>query len=106
MSQNARVEIGAPSVGIDEHAGTIFRERVDGQIATDEVLFERHILGRMELKPSVTGRGLTLCSGEGVLLLRVRMQKDGEVAANGREARIEHPLRRGTHHNPVALTHG
>jgi hypothetical protein len=63
-------------------AELIQRHRIDGQVATVQIVFQRHIGRGVKGKAGVAATALAFGAGEGVFLLRLRMQEDGKVLAN------------------------
>jgi hypothetical protein len=51
MAHHARGEVGAAAVGIDERAGGIPGDGVDGQVAAQQVVFQRHPGAACTTKP-------------------------------------------------------
>lgn len=60
----------------------------------------------MEDKPVVPVALFAFGSGQGVFLVRVRMQENGEIAAYRPEARARHVVGRGIDDHPVTLVDG
>ena len=103
MPQDTGTEIARAAVGIDQSPVFVERHRIDRQIATLQIRFESHVRRRMENKSAVAGRGLALGACQGVLLVRFRMQKDGEVLADGSKAARDHFVGRAADNDPVAI---
>src|SRR5690606_14910199 len=55
---------------------------------------------------AMAASGLALGARQRVLLLRLRMQEHGEIAADRAEAAVAHRLRRLPDHHPVAVAAG
>jgi len=54
------------AVGIDQLAIVIFGDRIDGQIATRKIIFQRNVRRKVEREAVIAGRCFSLGSGEGV----------------------------------------
>jgi len=103
VAQQLAFQIGPPAVRIDQHAIFAARHRVDGQIAADQVFFERDIGAGVKDETGIAWRRLAFGAGEGVFLMRLRMQEDREVAADGFEPSCRHVFRGGADDDPVAI---
>jgi len=105
MAQHAALEVGTPAVGVDEPSVGGARHGVDGEVAPREVLLQRDRRREVGGEAVVAGRDLALEARQRVLLVRLGMQEDREIAADGAEAlRFEIGGRRA-HHHPVPLAH-
>ncbi len=60
VSEHACLDVALPSVGIDDLPFWGFRHRVDGEIATLEIIFKRHIRGELRSKAAVARGDLAL----------------------------------------------
>ena len=80
--------------------------RVDGQVATAEVLLQGN--GRVGLhhETPVTGPRLALGAGKRIFLACDGMQKNREVTAYGLVPGVQHGLGAAAHDDPVAVLHG
>jgi hypothetical protein len=67
---------------------------------------ERDLRRCVHLEARVAAAALALRAGEGVFLLRLRVQEHREVAPHLRVARVEHRPWRGADHYPVAFAYG
>ena len=103
VAQQLCFEVAAPAVRVDQRAVLGLRHRIDRQVAARQVLLERHVGRGVESEAAVAGRRLALGAREGVLLLRLRVQEDGEVAADGRVAGGRHLIGCGPDDDPVAI---
>ena len=72
MAQQALLEIAPAAVGVDQRAVQRARHRIDGQIATLQILLERHLGRELRLEAAVAGPGLALQARERVFLIGVR----------------------------------
>ena len=100
-----RCEIRRAAERIDQRAVLAARHRVDRDVATQQVLFERHVGRGEELEAAIAAAVLALGSRERVLLVRVGMQEDGKVAADRTKAGRQHDLGRRAHHDVVVIGH-
>jgi hypothetical protein len=81
--RNTRASRSAqPSPGIHEAAVGRARDRVDGEVAALQVFFERHLGRGVHHETPVARRRLALGARERVLLVGIRVQEYGEVAAH------------------------
>ena len=55
MAEDARFQVRTAAVRIDERTIVVLGDRIDRQIASDEILFERDVFGRVELEPAMSG---------------------------------------------------
>ena len=105
MAQHLGVEVAPAAVRIDQRAVLVLGDRVDGEVAAGEVVLERDAAVGVELEAVVARAGLALGARERVLLARVRMQEDGEVAADRQIAEGEQLAGIGADDDPVAIAH-
>ncbi len=103
MAQHSRLEIGAPRPWIDDLARLASRDRVDGEIATLQVLLERDRGRGVEREPRVPRRRFALRPRQRVLFAGARVQKYGEVFADAAEPLCDELVGRGADDNPVAF---
>ncbi|MNL49239.1 hypothetical protein D3C87_1721580 [compost metagenome] len=109
MPEQPRGQIALAAIRVDDRADQLagivhgLRHRVDGQVAPDQVVFQRDIGRAVEREALVAGSRLALGTRERVLLLGARMQEDREVLAHGLVAGRLHLGRRGAHHHVVAV---
>ena len=106
MPQQPRVKVRLAAVRVDELAVLGLRHRVHGEVAPLQVLLECYLGGELRREAAVAGRHLALQARQCVLLVRLRMQEDGELAPHRRVAQALELCRLGTHDHPVALVHG
>lgn len=105
MAEDARGEVAAAAVGVDQAAVLGARDRVDREVAAQQVLFERDLGRGVADEAGVAVAGLALGARERVFLVGVRMQEDREVAADRAEAAREHLVGRAADHHPVTILH-
>ena len=108
MTQHTRLEIRQATIGVYHLALTRraverFGHGIDGQVATNEVLFQRHIGAGMHAEADIPVAGLALGTRQRVLLLGLRMQEDREVPPDRPEATRLHVFHRRAHHHEVTL---
>ena len=105
MAQQARVEITAPAIRIDDVSGGILGHGVDGQVATAQVVFEFHVRRKLGGKAAVAGSDLALEPRQRVFFLGPGVQEYREVASHRNESSALELAGRGAHDHPVALLH-
>ena len=71
VAQHARLEVARAAEGIDQRAVLVLGDRVDGEVAPLEVLFQRHRRIGVEGEAVVAGRGLALGARQRVFLARL-----------------------------------
>jgi hypothetical protein len=109
MPEHTRFEIGAAIERIDHGTGQFAvwshfaGHRVDGQIAAREILFQRHVGCVEKLKAVISRRCLPLGARKRVFLVRLRMQKHGEILADRFKALRRHLLGGGADHDVIAV---
>ena len=103
VAQFALLQIVATIEGVDQIAIAILGHGVDGQVAALEILFQSDVRVGVKAEAVITRCGLAFGAGEGVLLFGLRMEKDREILAHRLVTEIEHLLRCGTDHHPVAI---
>ena len=86
MTKHTRIDICAPTIGVDQCAVFILRDRVDGEVAPLQVLFKRDIGSRMKSEACISRCGFTLSACECIFFMRLRMQKNRKVFTNCDEA--------------------
>ncbi|MNP27141.1 hypothetical protein D3C76_1200320 [compost metagenome] len=105
MAEEARLQITLAIERIDDPAVVVFRHGIDGQVATGEVLFQRHVRAGVEGEAAVAAAALALGAGQGVLLAGPWMQEHREIGAHRAEAAFEHVIGAGADHHPVDIGH-
>ena len=103
MAQHALAQVPLAAEGVDQRAVAAFGHRVDRQVAARQVLLQRDGRVGVHDEAVVARRALALGARQCVFLVRVRVQEHREVAPHLLEAGVEHLLRRGTDHDPVAV---
>ena len=103
MAQQPGLQIALPAIRVDDRAGLILRHRVDRQVAALQIFFQRHARIGVEDEAVIARSGLALGAGEGVLLLRGRVQKNRKVAAHRQVAGGAHRLRRRAGDDPIDI---
>src|SRR5690606_4514820 len=97
----AQVPLAVP--GVDQRAVGVARHRVDREVATPQVVFERDIGRELHDEAAVAAARLALGASQRVFLARVGVQEDREVPADGLVALRLQFSRRGAAHHPVAV---
>ena len=90
---------------IDQLATLILGERIDRQVTTTQVLFDRNVGIGVERESMIASGGLSFCSGQRIFFIGFRMQKNRKVLADRLVTLIQHLLRRRTNDAPVPLLH-
>ena len=87
--------------------GAIFglRHGIDGQVAARQILLQRHIGVGVKDEATIARRGLAFGTRQGVLFMRLRVQKDGKILAHRRVSGSHHVLRCGANHHEVTILH-
>ena len=106
MAEDPGLDVGLAVEGIDEAAVGGTGDGIDGEVTTQQVVFQRDIRREMHGKALVAGGGLALGAGQCVFLVALGVQEDGEILADGLKALGQHLVRRGAHHHPVAVAGG
>ena len=106
MAQDPRLEVARAAERIDQPAVAIFCHGIDRQVATAEIVFDRHLFGRVERKAVVTGGSFALGAGERVFLAGVRVQEYREIAADAFVSLGFERAGRCADHTPVPFRHG
>ena len=105
VTQHTRLQVTAPSIGIDDFARRRLCHRIDGEIAAAQIVLESHVGGKLRRKTPIPEPHFALEAGKRVFLVRFRMQKDGEFAPNRLVAVTLEFLGTSAHDDPVALVH-
>ena len=103
MPQHARRDIARAAVGIDERAVVALGNGVDGEVAPQQVFFQRYRRVGIDDEPAIAAATLALRARKRMLFARVRMQEYREVASHRLEAEVFHLRLRRTHHHPVPV---
>ncbi len=103
MTQHATLEVGLAAVGIDQGAVLVLGDRVDGQVAAPEIVFETHPGVDLEFETGVTMAALAFASCQRVLVAAARIEKHRKVTPDTAEAARQHIVPGRTNHDPVAL---
>ena len=82
------------------------RDGVDGEIAPHQIVFQGDVGRRVEDKAPVAGGRLAFRAGQRVFFLRLRVQEDRKILADGAEALAQHVLGRGADDDVVVVFHG
>src|SRR5258705_4764919 len=103
MAQQPVFDVGSAAERIDQRAVARARHGVDCEVAARQIRFERYIRSEFHGEAAVAGCALAFGAGERVLLVRGRMQKDREVAADLLVALGGHLGGSCADHDPVAF---
>jgi hypothetical protein len=76
---------------------------VDGEVAAPQVVLQRDVGRGVDGEALIAAAALALGAGERVFLVRLGMQEHREVLADRLEALLDHLLRGGADHHPVAI---
>ena len=101
VAQQARLEIGAPAIGVYDMPLVILGHGVDGKVAADQILFEGDVGCGVKGEAAIAAPALAFGTGQGVLLTRLGMQEDRKVGPYRAKALGSEGLGGGTHHDPV-----
>ena len=83
VAQQPRIEIRHTIVWINQLAVGIQGNRIDGEIATCEILFKRDIWRGVKHKTLIARRGFSLGAGQCIFSVGVWMEKYWKVRADG-----------------------
>ena len=103
MAQQAQTQIGLAAVGIDNQAIGILSQRIDRQIAAQQILLQRDVRGGIAGETGIARTRFTLGTRQRILFPAFRVQKYGEIAAYLLVARLKQLLRRGANHDPISV---
>ena len=103
MAQQTILQIAQTVVRVDNLAVIILSQRINGQIATLKIIFQRDIRCGIASKTGVTGTGFPFGTCQRILFMRLRMQKHRKIAAYLLVARVEHLLWRTADHHPISV---
>jgi hypothetical protein len=90
VAQDARFDVARAAERIEQRAVGRLRDRIDGEVATLQVLFQRHRRIGVDHEAAISPSTLALGARECVFLVAVRMQEHREVATDRLEAAREH----------------
>ena len=103
VTQQSITQIVLTAIRVNDLAVFVLRQRVDGEIATQEILLQRDVRCGIAGEAGITRTGFPFGTRQGVLLTALRMQKHGKIAAYLLVARVKHLFRCGSHHHPVFI---
>ena len=106
MAQRAGLDVAHASERIDQVAIGIAGDRIDGEVAPAQVVFQGHRWIGMHGEAGMPARRLAFGARQRVFLAAMRMQEHREVAPDLPVARIEHLLRRCADHDVVVVARG
>ena len=97
------MQILLAAVGVNDAAIRRLRHRIDGQVATNQVVFQGHVRAGVESKATVAFSALALSPGKGVLLAGLRLDKYREVLSDRLITLREHGFGCAADHHPVTV---
>lgn len=103
MPQALGLQVLFATVGVNQGAVCGQRHGIDGEVSPGEIFFQCNGGVSVDLKAVVAVPRLPLGTGEGVFLLGVRVQKDGEIPTDLPITLGQHILGGCSHHHPVGL---
>ena len=103
MAQQTILQIAQTVVRVDNLAVIVLGQRINGQIATLKIIFQRDIRCGIAGKTGVTGAGFPFGTCQRILFMRLRMQKHRKIAAYLLVASVEHLLWRTADHYPISV---
>ncbi|EWS52710.1 hypothetical protein X551_04498 [Methylibium sp. T29] len=106
VAEHTGCQVALAAVGVDQRAVGRAGDGVDGQVAPCQVLFQRHVRCGVEAEAVIARTRLAFGACECVLLVRLRVQEDREVASDRQEAGVEHLLRCAADDHPVPVSTG
>ena len=106
MAQDLVAQVAPAVERVDDRAGLVLRDGVDGEVAPEQVLLEGDGRIGVDLEAAIARCRLALGSGEGVLLVRFRVQEDGEVGAHRPVAGGDQLVDGRADQHPVAIAPG
>src|SRR5690606_16442000 len=83
MAKDFSVEIGSAVIGVDDSAVGGFGDGVDGQIATNQVVFKADFQPGIKTESFVALTGFALGAGQGELFTTLGMNKNRKIPAHG-----------------------
>ena len=103
MAQHFRADVGLAIERVDQGAVLSLRNGVDGQVAAQQVFFQRHLGCGVHGEALVAAAGLAFGAGKGHFFAGLWVDEDREVFAHRPVAQRLHLLRRAAHDDPVAV---
>ncbi|MPN54599.1 hypothetical protein SDC9_202270 [bioreactor metagenome] len=103
MAKNACSDIGLPAVGVNQRAICRAGNGVDGEVPSQQILFQRDLRRGVAGEAGVAVSGLALGAGEGIFLTGLRVQEDREILSDLKKSLGEHACRGFTHHHPITI---
>ena len=103
MAETFCSQVDLPTVGVDNLAGCVLGHGVDGEVAAQQVFFERDVGRGMDDEALVAAPRFALGAGKRVFLMGIGMQEDREVLADRLVALRDHLLGRGTDDDMIAV---
>lgn len=107
VPQHARLQIARAAIRIEQLASLLVAcDRIDGEVAAQQILFQRHRRIGIHHEAAIAAPGLALGTRQRILLTVARMQEHREILPHRFEAQAFHLRLIGTDHHPVAVASG
>ena len=103
VAEEARRKVALAAAGVDQRAVLGARDRVDGEVAAQQVFFQRDLGRGVADEAGVAAARLALGTRERVFLAGLRVQEDRKVTPDRAEAVREHFFGGAADHDPVAV---
>ncbi|SQD01466.1 Uncharacterised protein [Escherichia coli] len=104
MAQQTILQIAQTVVRVDNLAVIVLSQRINGQIATLKIIFQRDIRCGIASKTGVTGTGFSVRYVPAAYSSCVcGCRNTGKIAAYLLVARVEHLLWRTADHHPISV---
>ena len=103
MPQPAGREIPQATVVVDDAARLVLRQGIDGQVTAAQVLLQGYVRFGMDHEAPITRQGLALGARQGVFVLGLGMQEDGEIHPDLTESQVQQLLGGGANHHEITL---
>jgi hypothetical protein len=105
MSQQALFQISHPTVRIYQIAVFVFGDCVDGEVASCQILFQRHARIGVKGKAVIAAPGFALGARQRIFLVGARVQEDREILADWFVAQFKHVFRTCADHHVIVIDH-
>ena len=105
MPQEARFQVTAAAIRVDNLSGGSLGHSIDGEVAAPQVLLQSDIRSELRGEASITQAYFALRASESVFLMALWMQKDRKFATNGHEPVALELFGARADNDPVALVH-
>ena len=105
VAQHARLQVGHAAVWVNQLPFGGAGDGVDGQIAPQQIFFQRHVRRGIAGKTGVPLAGFALGARQRVLLMRIGVEEHREIFADLLITQCQQLRRRGAHHHPIMIDH-